>query len=501
MENIDKEYKKRFSNQKIEEGNFNSNELWKDISDSLSAPTALPIKPWWSTKLILFPIVMCTIAGLILVKSVLTKDTRQTSAKNKIETQILSANENEPQQNRVVASEEKKLTKPDEETIKISSSLNAKPSRKELSDNILNDIERKSNAQSIKNSNVNLSRNYVDKIHATRQETDDNAAQISNENNVEISQSNDRSNIAYPARIEKSNTQSNLNAEEFENAERDQEILTFLIQPKAQLLVPTAKKLPTLSNKHESVIPIKKNSPELRLSVIGGANKLLGSKSFEVANIEGLLVESVQEGRSGQYGYNVGVNFSALFKDTWVLNTGIENHRLYSLFDYAELGSRVLLEDQVLAVWLDQNTGERVSTITGDTLAFINSARNIKHYNSFSQIVVPLDFGIQKEIRNLVFGLNAGLNLNFVRSQSGKEIDPTSFEVVSFDKDSEFAPLNSFHLGYRLNALIGYSIMQKWTLALQPQLLWNPNAQRVERTLVGHPYQLNFNLGLHYALN
>ena len=69
MKNIEREYKKRFSNQKMQEDDFDANDLWEQIEGGLHTPPPSMPKPWWTSKLIAISVVLMSMVGLILIGS------------------------------------------------------------------------------------------------------------------------------------------------------------------------------------------------------------------------------------------------------------------------------------------------------------------------------------------------------------------------------------------------------------------------------------------------
>ena len=100
--------------------------------------------------------------------------------------------------------------------------------------------------------------------------------------------------------------------------------------------------------------------------------------------------------------------------------------------------------------------------------------RKVRHNNKHAFISIPLMVGIQRQKGKFYYGVNAGIGLNFLQSQSGKIINSNDLIVAFNDEEAASLPRPSFVVSYRLNPFVAYQFNQKFTIQVRPDFSYYP---------------------------
>lgn len=242
--------------------------------------------------------------------------------------------------------------------------------------------------------------------------------------------------------------------------------------------------------KTQKSLPIK-----WQADLFGGINTLHTKyQSNDYNDLAALKNTTAKQDLGTSYGINAGL----LFKDRWLVNSGIEYHQLWSKFDYEKIEQfQVLKEDVLLRVWIDAATGDTLNVMYSDTLVNATSTRTVLHHNQFQRISIPLEIGVQQNSGKFIYGITASTVFNFTNKQSGRTLDGSG-EIVDFNENNATAPYKSFDIGWRVSPLVGYQLSENWSLTLRPQWTWNRNNNFDSTDIKTSFHQVNLNLGLRY---
>jgi hypothetical protein len=209
-----------------------------------------------------------------------------------------------------------------------------------------------------------------------------------------------------------------------------------------------------------------------QLGISSGLNTL---KMNYLSDSSAAIAALKKETEKGQLGWQSSLHLTALQNDKWRFSTGLTYAQYFSKLDYKqEKTVQVLKKNQLLQVWINTSTGDTLQTRRGDTTVNALSTRQVVHHNSFQQLSIPLTFGIQNQLGNLAYGINAGAVLNFTLAQSGKLIDGKG-ELSLFSNGDALAPLRKSSIGAQISPFVGYAIAKKWSIECHPQWSWQSN--------------------------
>lgn len=504
MKKIEKEYNKRFSNQQLPSSDFDIDGLWDSISDNLDAVPPHTPSAWWSSKWIL---------GLIFVGA--------------FSAALVCYHFNV--ENKFYANNIDKKEVIVENKINFQENFEYNNTAKNSTNSTVDIISPRSNKiESLKNNQVTTSiKDYGKSVVKIGVNSDNNSIYPSSEKNVLQIKSNlskrlqnSTSESLYdPEIIKDSNLASSTEkylVQENKNvvkAAGSQEIanqaffkndlaigLTLQSLPvEIALLVADERKqkFPKVNNLQNKISLDKQKAFSWQFSLFGGANNFLLNYSSTEAP---LLADLKDQSNTGMWGYNIGFKTALVLNNSWVFSSGLEYQNLYSRFELNTVKStQVLVEDTIIKVWIDSNTGEVLNSVIGDALVDATTTRTVVHHNTFQQFTIPFDIGYQTVRRSFIYGLHAGASLNYITAQSGRTLSLDE-EFVSFDSNSDYTPFRSFHIGLRLSPLVGYQLSNTWALTLQPLWAWNPNAGIDNSIIKLKVHQINFNVGLRYTL-
>ena len=506
MKKIEKEYNKRFSDQQIPNGDFDVDGLWDAVSNNLDvvAPmTATSAAAVWSAKWI-WALVFSGILGTAFAAYF-----------------FISKNEIASTQIERIAAKENRIT--DVEKSKNIHSANV-DSRSDARTDSYTSTRNETSQNTV---DANDIRNNFKSIRETNTKSEIKDQKSTNETKMEIIKADvppiqkNISGLGFGGEKSVKSAHSNLSLSNSLGKENQNKIhlrnssaqLDELVNDKEKAIGVQARLLPSLStllldDKLGNPLPrlavaghdIEVDKPKRlswQFSLLGGVNNFLFTYSTAEPSA---LAAKKNESETGQWGYQLGLQTGLVLHKHWVISSGLRYQNLYSRFDLVrQTNTQIFKEDEIKKVWLDSNTGDVLNSIVGDTLVDAIRTRTVVHHNRYQQFSVPLDFGFQKTHRSFIYGLQAGVGFHFVSSQSGKTLDLDG-EIIDFDADSSYTPFRSFHIGFRLSPLAGYSLSNQWALTLQPQWAWNPQIGFDHPNLNLTTQQFNLILGLRYTL-
>ena len=180
---------------------------------------------------------------------------------------------------------------------------------------------------------------------------------------------------------------------------------------------------------------------------------LLSPKDAAVANYYPLLGNYVQV--SGKYSWVKTYAEAGIQHATW--KYGI---------DYLKTTTdKVLIEDTLLSMVVNAQTGAIISEVYGDTLVNRTTTRKVRYNNAFSTIQVPLEFGYYLNKNKWQFEAGLGVNLIYVYKQSGRYLT-TDSDITSIITSNNLG-VKQFVIQPQLSIGTSYIFHPKWTVGLE----------------------------------
>jgi len=472
MKNIENEYNKRFKYQKIENDGFDVEGLWDNIELELEdKPKRRPFFWWHNGVAVLLALALA--GGGIWVLS------QSNSTEQSITKSIAEANQSIKTAKATTLDNINEVTIPKDKVIEVVSKEHEAASK----------------------SSIKQSKTITDKFTSAR-------SNIFSSTEEKIKNTLKSSELA-PSITTISSVSSSIN--KLSEKEVTQNI-TVLEQLTSKFTVPvpttfsneissSVKSPQTFSNsdKHANKSEIKKNNDKnpknirWQVGIYGGANQL----GFDFESTESTNLASLKNtAESKVWGQSLGFNTAIIFKDQWTLNTGIEQHQLWSKFEYKNTSNyQVLKEDVLLGVTLNAVTMDTISKRFGDTLINASTYREVIHFNNYQQVSIPLQLGWQRQSNNWTYGVSGGVVFNFITKQNGKTFDATE-TIAAFDDTTDFQPLDPNNMSWRISPLVGYTLANDWTISIQPGWSFSTQAQFEQVNLSTSLQQMNLNLGV-----
>lgn len=244
-------------------------------------------------------------------------------------------------------------------------------------------------------------------------------------------------------------------------------------------------------------IRAKSKAPVVHLKLYGGANivdmNYKGESTDQVVNLKN---QTERIFPSTQFGVKTDVQFSSGF----TAHLGLEYQQQRTIFEIEqETPVSVLLEDQLVKVWIDGTSQDTLAKEFGSVLVDGVETRQVIHNNSYKMLGLPIGVGYSKQIGNVVLGLEGGLYVGFTLDQNGKTLD-TSEQIVSFDKESIDRPLNDVMLGYRVSPSIEIQGQSNLSIELSPEIGGFSSQQIGDSAVHASPLVLKMNIGVKYQI-
>ena len=261
----------------------------------------------------------------------------------------------------------------------------------------------------------------------------------------------------------------------------------------AELPIFTAQPVPLGKDQ----IKVKSNNPSVYLQVYGGTNFMdINYKGESNEQIVDLKNQSERIFPSTQFGVKTDVQFSSGFS----AHLGIEYQQHRTVFEIEQENPvSILLDDQLIKVWLDGTSLDTLAKEYGSVLVDGIETRQVIHNNRYKMLGLPVGVGYSKQIGNVMLGLEGGLYLGFTLDQNGKTLD--AFEqIVSFDAQSDDRHLNDVMLGYRVSPSIGVQAKSNLSFELRPEVSGFSSQQIGNSAVYSSPLALKMNVGLKYQI-
>ena len=233
-----------------------------------------------------------------------------------------------------------------------------------------------------------------------------------------------------------------------------------------------------------------------QLGIMGGVNiSRFDFNSDEFTEMAALKDKT----ENGEWGKSFGINVGLLWKNHWLINSGIEYHQLWRQFKYdGQKNITVFKENKLFKVWVDAVSGDTLNRDFKDTTVNVVLTRNVKHYNEYKQFRIPIEIGIQQNTNKTIYGITAGAVFNFTTAQSGKTFDKNA-EIVIFEKSDPTSPFKVFNIGLRVSPILGYRVFENWNITLSPQWMWQRNTDFDGTDFKTGMHLFNLNVGVGYS--
>ena len=261
----------------------------------------------------------------------------------------------------------------------------------------------------------------------------------------------------------------------------------------AELPVFTAQPVPLGKDQ----IKAKSNNPSVYLQLYGGTNFMdINYRGESNDQIVDLKNQSERIFPSTQFGVKTDVQFSSGFS----AHLGIEyqQHRTVFEIEQENLVS-ILLDDQLIKVWLDGTSLDTLAKEYGSVLVDGIETRRVIHNNRYKMLGLPVGVGYSKQIGNVMLGLEGGLYLGFTLDQNGKTLNGSE-QIISFDNESLDRPLNDVMLGYRMSPSIAVQGPSNLSFAFRPEFSGFSRQQIGDSAVYSSPLVFSINLGVKYQI-
>lgn len=259
--------------------------------------------------------------------------------------------------------------------------------------------------------------------------------------------------------------------------------------------LPILKEQPVLLGKDK--IKAKSSSPSVYLQVYGGTNFMdINYKGESNDQIVDLKNQSERIFPSNQFGAKSNVQFSSGV----TAHIGLEYQQNRTIFEIEQENPvSILLEDQLVKVWLDGTSLDTLAKEFGSVLVDGVETRQVIHNNRYKMLGLPVGVGYSKQVGNVMLGIEGGLYIGLALDQNGKTMD-ASEQIVSFDNESIERPLNDLMLGYRVSPSIAIQGQSNLSIELSPEISGFSSQQNGVSAVHSSPIVLKMNVGVKYQI-
>ena len=247
----------------------------------------------------------------------------------------------------------------------------------------------------------------------------------------------------------------------------------------------------------EDQILAKPEGPELYLQLYSGINIM--DANYKATGLD-QLVDLKNQSERVFPSVQVGVKADLKFKNGLTTHLGLEYQRHRSIFELEKEESlSVLLEDQLIKVFIDGATLDTLAKEFGSVLVDALETRQVVHNNRYETLGIPIGLGYNKQIGNIMFGIEGGVYLGFTLDQNGKTLN-ASEQIVSFDDQSADRQLNDVMVGYRLAPSLAVQANSNLSLEIRPEVSGFSSQQIGDSSVQSSPLVLKMNLALKYQI-
>ena len=254
------------------------------------------------------------------------------------------------------------------------------------------------------------------------------------------------------------------------------------------------KSIPNLPSDHSRKT---RNEIQWRIGVHSGVNT--NRMHFSGGSNMGLL-DTMNASQKNVLGFSNILRLGVKIPNGILLNTALEYNNIWTKFDYSENRPiEVFRNNALLKVWIDEMTGDTISSNYGDTLINANASKKIIHYNNFIRYSLPIEIGYEKSLGNWSYGISAGAVISMTNKQLGRGLR-SSGDISSFNNNAPHVPYKNIDVAFRLRPFLAYNIDRCWSLSLESQWTWNKRKNYDNSDIGISISQYNLNVGLIYKL-
>ena len=169
------------------------------------------------------------------------------------------------------------------------------------------------------------------------------------------------------------------------------------------------------------------------------------------------------------------IEFEAL-RQHW--GVGIEwNEYIHQLNYRGTFEQITTIEDALLQVEVDPNTGDTLNTLFGEAQVIVVAQRRVVHHNRLRAITIPLEWQNQWSLTPVLHGgIALGALVHWRTSLSGRTFTGEEGNIVNYS-DSEF-PSNRFAVTPMLRMHATYDIAPDWSIELSARMASLKHASR-----------------------
>ena len=208
-----------------------------------------------------------------------------------------------------------------------------------------------------------------------------------------------------------------------------------------------------------AIKPAKVKNLHWTMSLLAGINK-----SFLNFNSKDEAAKLRNKHEKGTWGTSYGLQVGMIWKDKFILSSGVEYHTLWSKIDFTQ--EKTWTQDSVLQEVLLNQNGDIIGVTYGSQVR--SSKIQTVWNNQYKTYRIPLEIGYQSHLKHWILGAKVGAIFNFTKSQKGKTFNPEQ-TITAFTQADAFAPLNSFQMGWRVSPILGFQLTDKTILCLEPK--------------------------------
>ncbi len=200
----------------------------------------------------------------------------------------------------------------------------------------------------------------------------------------------------------------------------------------------------TISSTNTSSTPAAKS---IQLEVLAGTVQWHDRFSADGAtNVE---ASTLNDAKRALGGYQLAVRLRKELPGNWSASTGLQLSQVYNIFDWTRNWDTLMYRDN----------------IPGSDLIDATAERRVKHQNELRWVQLPVLLAYESGGEKWRFGVETGLGLNYLLSQSGRTLqDETT--VLTFDKASQ-GPYKRFFLSTQASPFVGYQFNECTSIRLQ----------------------------------
>ncbi len=195
-------------------------------------------------------------------------------------------------------------------------------------------------------------------------------------------------------------------------------------------------------------------------------------------------------------GFSMAIRHDISINKSFFVTSMIDYQRLYSIFSYDGIKSAPKQVDDIIISIHDNLLSGEKTYVRGTASVNENVTRKLQHRNEMVRSSFSLLPGLQHNVGNWAFKVNAGPTIGLFKRGKGKTL--WNDEVVAYDGDLPQYN-NSIKIGFTSSALVKYYVSQRWFLhssVLYQKYLTNHSA---DPTQIIKPSLWNISAGVGYS--